>query len=96
MATLSEGIPRDPPKKGRKPIQITLSKAVSLENNRGSVVAAQKAGRKVNGKKRAVNDVEAENNGEGPSTTIITSANDASSSLCNRPSTRTSKRARFG
>jgi hypothetical protein len=83
-ATLSEGIPRVPPKKGRKPVQITLAKAVSLENNRGSVAAAQKAGRKEKGKKRAVDDVEveAEDNGEGP---ISPSAG---------PSTRASKRAR--
>jgi len=72
-----------------------LGKAVSLENNRGSVAAAQKAGRK--GKKRAYIEIEADDDddaGEGPAT--INSGNDATinSSPSARPGTRASKRLR--
>ena len=95
-STLATGIAKNPPKKGKKPIQITLGKAVALENNRGSVTAAQKAGRKAKGKKRAIDDVEADDNGgEGPAT-IINSGNEATinSSPSAGPSIRASKRVR--
>jgi hypothetical protein len=92
-STLATGIPQSPPKKGRNPIQITLGKAIALENNRGSVAAAQKAGRK--GKKRRYAQIEAneadeadeadDDAGEGPATISSPSAG---------PSARASKRVR--
>jgi hypothetical protein len=100
-STLATRIAKNPLKRGKKPIQITLGKGVALENNRGSVTAAQKAGRKGKGKKRAIDDVGADdveaddNSGESPAT-IINSGNEATinSSPSAGPSIRASKRVR--
>jgi hypothetical protein len=43
---LGGNIPIEAEYKGGKEVQIQLTKAVALENNRGSITAAQKAGRK--------------------------------------------------
>ena len=91
-STLATRIAKNPLKRGKKPIQITLGKGVALENNRGSVTAAQKAGRKGKGKKRAIDDVGADdveaddNSGESPAT--------INSSPSAGPSIRASKKVR--
>jgi hypothetical protein len=43
---LGGNIPMEAEYKGGKEVQIQLTKAVALENNRGSITTAQKAGRK--------------------------------------------------
>jgi hypothetical protein len=46
--TLGSGISIKEPKKGQKLVLITLSKAIQLENQRGTVANAQRMGRKGN------------------------------------------------
>jgi hypothetical protein len=46
ITTLGSGISMEKPQKGQKPVLITLSKAIQLENRRGTVANAQRMGRK--------------------------------------------------
>ena len=49
VANLGANIPTEPVRNGKKEVVITLAKAVAQTNNRGSINAAQRAGRKRKG-----------------------------------------------
>ena len=58
IATLGSGISMQQPKKGQKQVLITLSKAIQLENQRGTIANAQKMGRKSNQSRAEVVDTQ--------------------------------------
>src|SRR5579862_5428592 len=50
---IGSGIRTEPKMQGNKEVTVSFANAVARENNRGSVTAAQKAGRKANNKASA-------------------------------------------